>query len=191
SRVQSLSLIPAGNLSSSQSGASSGLEGDERVYTRFEASWDSSLHESPLLNTVTPTGERVYLTVTCYVDIEGCCQPVCVTKDLALVIYPRDTKLTVPRSIKQLFGSWCRPQDVNRVTTVYDLQIYQVSEKATRRSRRLLDASTASGGSGGGGGSTNFAYVRGEENLKGWRPRSDSLIVEHQWELERLVRLEL
>jgi len=31
--------------------------------------------------------------------------------------------------------------------------------------------------------------VRGEEMLEGWRPRSDSIIFEHQWELERLTRL--
>lgn len=33
-------------------------------------------------------------------------------------------------------------------------------------------------------------YVRGEEMLQGWRPRSDSLIFEHQWELEKLTRLQ-
>lgn len=38
---------------------------------------------------------------------------------------------------------------------------------------------------------TSGTYVRGEENLKGWRPRSDSLILEHQWELEKLDRLEM
>ena len=27
--------------------------------------------------------------------------------------------------------------------------------------------------------------------LQGWRPRGDSLIVEHQWELEKLNRLEM
>jgi kinesin family protein 1 len=32
--------------------------------------------------------------------------------------------------------------------------------------------------------------VRGEENLDGWRPRGDSLIFDHQWELEKLTRLE-
>lgn len=37
---------------------------------------------------------------------------------------------------------------------------------------------------------TSANYVRGEEMLQGWRPRSDSLIFEHQWELERLTRLE-
>jgi kinesin family protein 1 len=37
---------------------------------------------------------------------------------------------------------------------------------------------------------TSSTYVRGEEMLQGWRPRSDSLIFEHQWELEKLTRLQ-
>lgn len=36
----------------------------------------------------------------------------------------------------------------------------------------------------------NSTYVRGEENIRGWRPRSDSLILEHQVELERLAFIE-
>lgn len=36
---------------------------------------------------------------------------------------------------------------------------------------------------------TSSTYVRGEENLHGWRPRGDSLIFEHQWELEKITRL--
>lgn len=35
-----------------------------------------------------------------------------------------------------------------------------------RRQRRVLD--------------TSSTYVRGEENLHGWRPRGDSLIFDHQ-----------
>lgn len=38
---------------------------------------------------------------------------------------------------------------------------------------------------------TSLTYVRGEENIKGWRPRGDSLIIEHQWELERFHRISL
>ncbi|VVC97408.1 unnamed protein product [Leptidea sinapis] len=45
-----------------------------------------------------------------------------------------------------------------------------------RRQRRVLD--------------TSGTYVRGEENLHGWRPRGDSLIFDHQWELEKMTRLE-
>lgn len=33
--------------------------------------------------------------------------------------------------------------------------------------------------------------MRGEENLKNWRPRGDSLIFDHQWDLEKLTRLEM
>lgn len=50
--------------------------------------------------------------------------------------------------------------------------LYYVPEgcgRSCRRFRRVLDTSTA--------------YVRGEENLCGWRPRGDSLIFDHQWEL--------
>ena len=36
----------------------------------------------------------------------------------------------------------------------------------------------------------NSTYVRGEENIRGWRPRSDSLILEHQNELQRLAFIE-
>lgn len=37
---------------------------------------------------------------------------------------------------------------------------------------------------------TSNTYVRGEENIVGWRPRGDSLIFDHQWELEKLTTLE-
>lgn len=51
-----------------------------------------------------------------------------------------------------------------------------MSTGVQRRQRRVLD--------------TSSTYVRGEENLHGWRPRGDSLIFDHQWELEKLTRLE-
>eukprot|EP00058_Branchiostoma_floridae_P005008 XP_002590496.1 hypothetical protein BRAFLDRAFT_86167 [Branchiostoma floridae] len=68
----------------------------------------------------------------------------------------------------------------NRVSSVYELSLKHSSPEGSpgvqRRRRRVLDTSTT--------------YVRGEENLAGWRPRGDSLIFEHQWELEKLTRLE-
>lgn len=45
---------------------------DGRLVFRFEAAWDSSLHNSVLLNRVTPSGERVYLTMSAYLDLERC-----------------------------------------------------------------------------------------------------------------------
>ena len=59
---------------------------------------------------------------------------------------------------------------------------------------KFLGAHRRFGGGVGGPGraviDTASVYVRGEEMLQGWRPRSDSLIFEHQWELEKLTRLQ-
>ena len=42
---------------------------DERTHFRFEAAWDSSLHNSLLLNRVTPSGETVYMTISAYLEV--------------------------------------------------------------------------------------------------------------------------
>jgi kinesin family protein 1 len=69
------------------------------VFFRFEAAWDSSMHNSPLLNRVTPYGEKIYMTLSAYLDVENCAQPACVTKDLCMVLYARDTRITAPRLV--------------------------------------------------------------------------------------------
>lgn len=89
---------------------------------------------------------------------------------------------------------------MNQVTGVYDLQIKQVPDKSELKSwNHLCLAQTSSSSPSFPLGTlrrtrrvvdTNSTYVRGEENLKGWRPRSDSLILDHQWELEKLARIE-
>nr|CAD7588872.1 unnamed protein product [Timema genevievae] len=111
SSVLSLGLFPGEYLE---------VPGDDRCMFRFEAAWDSSLHNSALLNRVTPCNEQVYMTISAYLEV--------------------------------------------------------LKSGVQRRQRRVLD--------------TSSTYVRGEENLHGWRPRGDSLIFDHQWELEKLTRLE-
>lgn len=54
-------------------------------------------------------------------------------------------------------------------------ELFPLISGMQRRRRKILD--------------TSVAYVRGEENLAGWRPRGDSLILEHQWDLEKLELL--
>uniref|UniRef100_A0A8C4LP25 plus-end-directed kinesin ATPase n=1 Tax=Equus asinus asinus TaxID=83772 RepID=A0A8C4LP25_EQUAS len=137
-----------------------------RTFYQFEAAWDSSMHNSLLLNRVTPYREKIYMTLSAYIEMENCTQPAVITKDFCMVFYSRDAKLPASRSIRNLFGSgslgtclvWCPGPGMQR------------------RRRRVLD--------------TSVAYVRGEENLAGWRPRSDSLILDHQWELEKLSLLQ-
>uniref|UniRef100_A0A8C9QRB3 plus-end-directed kinesin ATPase n=1 Tax=Spermophilus dauricus TaxID=99837 RepID=A0A8C9QRB3_SPEDA len=155
-----------------------------RTFYQFEAAWDSSMHNSlrrpsRVTSDVTPYREKIYMTLSAYIEMESCTQPAVITKDFCMVFYSRD--LPASRSIRNLFGSGSlRAAEGNRVTGVYELSLCHVADAGSpgmqRRRRRVLD--------------TSVAYVRGEENLAGWRPRSDSLILDHQWELEKLSLLQ-
>ncbi|XP_033314080.1 kinesin-like protein unc-104 isoform X12 [Bombus bifarius] len=170
SSVLSLGLFPGEYLE---------IPGDDRCMFRFEAAWDSSLHNSALLNRVTAYGEQIFMTISAYLELENCGRPAIITKDLSMIIYGRDARVG-PRSLKHLFSGSYRNQEANRLSGVYELVLRRSSEAGSpgvqRRQRRVLD--------------TSSTYVRGEENLHGWRPRGDSLIFDHQWELEKLTRLE-
>lgn len=170
--ILSLNILSAGYIRPSY---------DDRTFYCFEAAWDSSMHNSLLLNRVTPYGEKIYITLSAYLEMENCTQPTVITKDFCMVFYSRDAKLPASRSIRNLFSTGAfRPSESNRVTGVYELSLCHLADVGSpgmqRRRRRVLD--------------TSVAYVRGEENLAGWRPRSDSLILDHQWELEKLSLLQ-
>ncbi|XP_058858582.1 kinesin-like protein KIF1B isoform X25 [Acipenser ruthenus] len=167
--VLSLNIISAKNIKSSHN--------SNRTFYRFEAVWDSSLHNSLLLNRVTPYGEKIYMTLSAYLELDHCIQPAVITKDVCMVFYSRDAKISPPGSLKSLFGrGYSKSPDCNRVTGIHELSLCKMADTGSpgmqRRRRKVLD--------------TSVAYVRGEENLAGWRPRGDSLILEHQWELEKL-----
>ncbi|KAM4737466.1 kinesin-like protein KIF1B isoform 11-T11 [Anableps anableps] len=179
--VLSLNIISAKNIKSSHNTNRLSIDKDiDRTFYRFEAVWDSSLHNSLLLNRVTPYGEKIYMTLSAYLELDHCIQPAIITKDICMVFYSRDAKISPPRSLRNLFGSgYSKTPDCNRVTGIYELSLCKMSDTGSpgmqRRRRKVLD--------------TSVAYVRGEENLAGWRPRGDSLILEHQWELEKLEQL--
>ncbi|XP_017366232.1 kinesin-like protein KIF1A isoform X19 [Cebus imitator] len=178
--ILSLNILSSGYIRPAQDDRVS-LGNDTRTFYQFEAAWDSSMHNSLLLNRVTPYREKIYMTLSAYIEMENCTQPAVITKDFCMVFYSRDAKLPASRSIRNLFGSGSlRASESNRVTGVYELSLCHVADAGSpgmqRRRRRVLD--------------TSVAYVRGEENLAGWRPRSDSLILDHQWELEKLSLLQ-
>ncbi|XP_070367228.1 kinesin-like protein KIF1B isoform X24 [Equus asinus] len=179
--ILSLNIVSAKYLKSSHSSSRLFLDKDiPRTFYRFEAVWDSSLHNSLLLNRVTPYGEKIYMTLSAYLELDHCIQPAVITKDVCMVFYSRDAKISPPRSLRSLFGSgYSKSPDSNRVTGIYELSLCKMADTGSpgmqRRRRKILD--------------TSVAYVRGEENLAGWRPRGDSLILEHQWELEKLELL--
>ncbi|EUB57832.1 Kinesin-like protein unc-104 [Echinococcus granulosus] len=157
-RIFSLSVFPTHYLPPA---------GDDRTFYRFEAAWDSSLHGCGFLNRVTPKGHTVYVTMSCYVQLSCSLDPICITKDFAMIIFPRSSTITVPSSVEflsQRAQFACHPHMVAKYTKT----------EARHTPRHML----------------NSTYVRGEENIRGWRPRSDSLIVEHQMKLERLAFIE-
>jgi len=165
---------------------------DDRTFFRFEVAWDSSLHNSALLNRITPPKDWIYVTITSYIEVENCMEPACITKDLNLIFYPRDAKISAPRSLKTFFTGY-NPKaiDSNKVSALYHLTIKQGVDASSpgyriKRILRFVGAKRRSGTVI----DTSSSYVRGEEMLQGWRPRSDSLIFEHQWELERIARIE-
>ena len=193
--VLSLSLFPGEHY----------IDGDDRSIFRFEAAWDTSLHNNILLNRVTPSGERIYLTMSAYVEVsilsrlvtiqltrifpqqlDQCTQPTVITKDICVTINGRDARI-FPRlspnakALKQLLSGAYRNSDSNHQSAVYELLLKRAIDTGSpgvqRRQRRVLD--------------TSATYVRGEENLSGWQPRNDSLIFDHQWELEKIRRIEL
>lgn len=60
SSVLSLGLFPGEYLE---------LPGDDRCMFRFEAAWDSSLHNSLMLNRVTSAGEQIFMTISAYLEV--------------------------------------------------------------------------------------------------------------------------
>jgi len=62
SSVLSLGLFPGEYLE---------IPGDDRCMFRFEAAWDSSLHNSVLLNRVTSYGEQIFMTISAYVEVNA------------------------------------------------------------------------------------------------------------------------
>lgn len=61
SSVLSLGLFPGEQIE---------VPGDDRCMFRFEAAWDSSLHNSPLLNRVTSCGEQIFMTISAYLEVK-------------------------------------------------------------------------------------------------------------------------
>ncbi|CAH3041179.1 unnamed protein product [Porites lobata] len=144
---------------------------------RFEAAWDSSLHNSILLNRVTPPGELVFVTMSAYLELDNCCQTCCITKDIALSVFGRDSK-TTPRSAWGIFSSSRRPEN-DKLSDIFELVLHPADEhgQLMRTKRRIVK-------------DTSSIYVRGEENLGEWRPRGTSLIEEHQMQLDKLDRVQ-
>jgi len=127
--------------------------GGDRTCYRIEAVWDSSLHNSELLNR---PGGKIWLTVSAYIEISNCTQPVCISRDMCVQVFPRDARLGHCRSLRQLLsprsGKTSQRSDTHRMSSIYEISLrYQTL--SPRTSRPIID--------------TTSQYVKGEEYLTG------------------------
>lgn len=124
---------------------------DGRVVYRLEANWDTSLHNTTLLNRITPLNERVYITVSIYIDLQGCSQPAVITKDLAVMIVERDSKTfkllnnSAVSGLKSFFsGTPVRSDSCNHMSSIYELALYRAIDYGSPRhmpSRKIPNSS--------------------------------------------------
>lgn len=131
-----------------------------------QALWDSSVHDSILLNRVTASNHRVFLQVGWSVAVETCADQVQFSMDTAVTIQTRGAR--GPSRILNLLGS---TKVLPKSSTVFTVRL---SPPMTRSAKDLWRLDTAE------------KYVRGEEALGTWKPRGITVVEDYT----RLVTME-
>jgi kinesin family protein 1 len=131
-----------------------------------EALWDSSVHDSLLLNKVTAANQRILLQITWSVAVETCSEPVQFNMDIAVTMQTRDARR--PSKLLSFLGS---NKILSKTSAVF---IVRLSPPLTRSPKDLWRLDTSE------------KYVRGEESLGSWRARGISVVEDYS----RLVSTE-
>ncbi|KAH9027235.1 kinesin-like protein [Lactarius pseudohatsudake] len=132
---------------------------DGSGYLSAESLWDSSIHNSILLNRVTPTNQRVLLQVSWSVAVESCGDPVQFSMDMAITMQTRDAR--PPSRLLALLSS---TRFLSKTSNVFRVRL---SPPLTRSPKDLWRLDTSE------------KYVRGEEILRTWRPRGIAVVEDH------------
>lgn len=124
---------------------------DGRVVYRLEANWDTSLHNTTLLNRITPFDERVYITVSVYIDLQGSSQTAVITKDMAVMVVERDSRASkllnssAVSGLKSFFsGVPVRSNRCNHMSSIYELALYRAVDYSSPRHNPLRKVATMS-----------------------------------------------
>ncbi|KAL0566226.1 hypothetical protein V5O48_015791 [Marasmius crinis-equi] len=128
--------------------------------------WDSSVHDSVLLNKVTAANQRILVQLQWAVAVETCADPVQFSMDIAITIGTRDAR--PPSKILSFFGS---NKILSKTSSLFHVRL---SPPLTRSPKDLWRLDTAE------------KYVRGEEALGIWKPRGISVVEDYS----RLVSME-
>ena len=131
-----------------------------------ETLWDSSVHDSVLLNRVTASNQRILLQLTWAVAVEICSDPVHFSMDVAVAMQARDAG--PPSKILTFFGS---NKILSKTSTLFSVRL---SPPLTRSAKDLWRLDTSE------------KYVRGEEALGVWKPRGISVVEDYT----RLITME-
>jgi len=121
-----------------------------------EALWDSSVHDSLLLNRVTANAHRVILQIAWSVVVDTCSEPVQFSMDIAVAIQTRDA-----RPPSRLLTFLSSGKIASRISAIFNLRL---SPPLTRSPQDLWRLDTSE------------KYVRGEELLSSWKPRGISVV---------------
>jgi kinesin family protein 1 len=125
-----------------------------------QGAWDSSLHEAVFLNQITAAGHQVQLTLNWEIDADKCHKPLQFSTNIFVQIQGRDA------SNPSKFRSLITPTRITtKVTSVY---VVQLRPPLSRKIDDLWRNNNSNG------------YVRGEEFLGNWKPRSMSIVREYQ-----------
>ncbi|KAJ7163847.1 kinesin-like protein [Mycena crocata] len=131
-----------------------------------EALWDTSVHDSLLLNRVTTVNQRVILQLNWAVAVDTCSDPVQFNMDVGITIQTRDAR--PPSKLMAFLGS---TKILTKSTSLFSVRL---SPPLTRSPRDLWRLDTSE------------KYVRGEEALGTWKPRGLSVVQDYS----RLVSTE-
>jgi len=118
------------------------------------------VHESEFLDKTTPAGHRSLLKLSWAVDVESCESPISFTMDIAVTIQGRDA-----RSPSRLMNLLSSTRLLTKATALFSVRLIPFKPKKTAEMWRL---------------NTAAQYVRGEEMLGQWRPRSLTLVKDHE-----------
>lgn len=123
------------------------------------ALWDSSIHDSLLLNRVTSPNHRIVLQLAWMVAVETCGEPIHFSMDMAIAMQTRDAG--PPSKIFQFFGS---NKILSKTSTLFNVRLFP---QLTRSAKDLWRVDTSG------------KYVRGEEILGIWKPRGISVVEDY------------
>ncbi|KAI5894442.1 kinesin-domain-containing protein [Schizophyllum commune H4-8] len=124
-----------------------------------EALWDSSIHNSTLLNRVTSSSQRILLRLQWSVAIDTCAEPVNFDMDIAITMQTRDAR--PPSKFLSFLGS---SKVLSKTSNLFNVRL---SPPLTRSAKDLWRLDTSE------------KYVRGEETLTTWRPRGISVVEDY------------